>query len=91
MNRRRCAEAFYPLISYIRRSLELDILIHKTMKTQFVTDDRGEKLAVILPIKKYYKMLEEIEDIRMYDEVKAQGEETISFEEYLSQRNQNCT
>ena len=59
------------------------------MKTQFVTDDRGEKLAVILPIKKYYKMLdelEEIEDIRLYDEVKARQEESISFSEYLSKR-----
>jgi hypothetical protein len=43
------------------------------MKTQFVTDDSGKKLAVILPIKNYLKMveeLEEIEDVRLYDEAK---------------------
>ena len=58
------------------------------MKTQFVTDDHGEKLAVILPIKKYYRMLEEMEDIKLYDEVKARQEETIPFGEYLKKRKQ---
>lgn len=43
------------------------------MKTQFVTDDHGKKLAVILPIKDYEKILEDLEDledVRLYDEVK---------------------
>lgn len=41
------------------------------MRTQFITDNSGNKLAVILPIKEYNKMvdeLEELEDIRLYDE-----------------------
>ena len=40
---------------------------------QFITDDKGKKLSVILSIKDYKKMLEEledIEDVRLYDEVK---------------------
>ena len=43
------------------------------MKTQFVTDDHGKKLAVILPMKDYQKMvddLEDLEDVRLYDEAK---------------------
>lgn len=43
------------------------------MKTQFVTDDHGKKLAVILSIKDFQKMVEEledIEDVRLYDEAK---------------------
>jgi hypothetical protein len=43
------------------------------MKTQFITDDNGKKLAVILPMKGYTKMvkdLEELEDIKLYDKVK---------------------
>jgi hypothetical protein len=43
------------------------------LKTQFVADDHGKKLAVILPIKDYEKMIEELEDlddIRLYDEAK---------------------
>lgn len=59
------------------------------MKTQYVTDDNGNKLAVILPIKEYHKMLEdleELEDIKLYDKIKAKKEETIPFSEYLKKR-----
>jgi len=43
------------------------------MKTQFITDDQGKKLAVILPIKEYNKMLEELEDsedVKLFDQAK---------------------
>lgn len=43
------------------------------MKTQYITDDKGEKIAVVLPIKKWRKMLEkleELDDIKTYDKVK---------------------
>lgn len=59
------------------------------METQFITDAKGNKKAIILPIKKYEKMLEELEeleDIRLYDEAKARNEEYIPFEEYVEQR-----
>lgn len=60
------------------------------MKTQFVTDDRGKKLAVILPIKDYEKMVEELEDledIRLYDEAKKEDDgKRILFSEYLKKR-----
>jgi hypothetical protein len=59
------------------------------MKTQFITDDHGNKLAVILPMRDYQKMLEnleEMEDIKLYDEVKARKEEALPFSEYLKKR-----
>lgn len=60
------------------------------MKTQFVTDDHGKKLAVILPIKDYQKMIEELEDledIRLYDEAKKEDDgERILFSDYLKTR-----
>lgn len=60
------------------------------MKTQFVTDDHGKKLAVILPIEDYEKMIEELEDlkdIRLYDEAKKEDDgERIPFSEYLKKR-----
>jgi hypothetical protein len=43
------------------------------MGTQFLTDERGNKTAVLLPIKKYNKMIEQLEDlhdIKLYDEAK---------------------
>ena len=54
------------------------------MKTQFVIDDHGKKLAVILPIKEYYKMvddLEELEDIELYDAAKKGKQEFIDAED----------
>ena len=60
-----------------------------TVKENFVTDAKGKRIAVMLPIRDYKKMLEELEeleDIRMYDEVKNRKEESIPFEQYLKQR-----
>ncbi len=54
------------------------------MKTQFVTDDHGNKLAVILPIREYNKMvddLEELEDIKLYDAAKKGKQEFVDAEQ----------
>ena len=60
------------------------------MKTQYITDDHGKKLAIILPIKIYEKMLddlEEIEDIRLYEEAKQDDDgERILLSEYIEKR-----
>jgi hypothetical protein len=56
------------------------------MKTQFITDKNGEKIGVILPIKKYQQILEELEmleDQRLYDEVKSLNEPAIPFEKAI--------
>lgn len=54
------------------------------MSTQYITDDHGKKLAVILPIKEYNKMiddLEELEDIKLYDAAKKGDQEFIDAEQ----------
>lgn len=54
------------------------------MKKQFVTDDHGKKLAVILPIKEYNKMvddLEDLEDVKLYDAAKKGDQEFIDAEQ----------
>jgi PHD/YefM family antitoxin component YafN of YafNO toxin-antitoxin module len=54
---------------------------------QFVVNERGEKVAVVLSIEEYEKILEELEDlddIRAYDEAKASGETPIPLEEALA-------
>jgi len=59
------------------------------LKEQYIEDIKGKKLAIILPIDEYERMLaklEELEDIRLYDEVKAKNEVSDSFEEYLTKR-----
>lgn len=62
----------------------MNITKETTMVTQFVTDDHGKKIAVILPIKTYNKMLtdlEELEDIKSYDAAKSGKQEFIDAEE----------
>jgi hypothetical protein len=54
------------------------------MRPQFVTDDNGKKLAIILPMSAYNKMIEEledIEDVKRYDAVKARNEKSIPMDE----------
>ena len=47
------------------------------METQFLTDETGNRTAVLLPIKKYNKLiekLEDLEDVRLYDEAKSEDD-----------------
>jgi len=49
---------------------------------RFLTDEHGKKISVVLDIEEYEKMLEELEeldDIRAYDEAKASGETPVPF------------
>ena len=58
------------------------------METPFITDKKGNKLSAVLPSKKYIKLLkdvEELEDIRLYDAVKAHKEKSTSFNEFVKQ------
>ncbi len=60
------------------------------MKTQFITDGLGKKMAVILPINDYQKMLDSLEDLsdlRLYDQAKKEDDGSrISFDSYLKNR-----
>lgn len=60
------------------------------MDTQFLTDEKGNKTAVLLSIKKYNKLiekLEDLEDVHLYDEAKREDDGyRISFEDYIKTR-----
>lgn len=50
------------------------------MKTQYVTDNNGKKVAVIVPVKDYEKLLDELDElqcIKAYDKAKARKQEFI--------------
>ena len=56
--------------------------------TQFLTNEKGEKVAVVIGIEEYEKLLEELEDledIRAYDEAISSGETPIPFEQALAE------
>jgi len=58
------------------------------MKTQYITDNFGKKVSVILPIRDYEKImaeLEEREDIKAYDRAKARKSEPVPFKKALKE------
>lgn len=55
-----------------------------TTEIQFVTDDAGQRIAVLIGVDRYRQLLdalEEIDAIRAYDAAKASGDESVPFEE----------
>jgi hypothetical protein len=56
-----------------------------TLSPQYITDSQGNQVSVVLSVAEFQKLLElleEFEDIRLYDEVKSQNEERVLLSEY---------
>ena len=51
----------------------------KTAKIEYITDANGNKISVIIPVKKYEEILEDINDLLAFAE--RQNETTISFDQ----------
>ena len=54
------------------------------MEIQYLTNAKGKKKAIVLPIKMYEKILDkldELEDIRLYNEAKKNEESYIPIDE----------
>ena len=50
----------------------------------YITDIQGKRVSVILPVKEYERILEELEnreDVQLYDEAKSSKQEYLSAEE----------
>jgi hypothetical protein len=61
-------------------------------KENYVVDDQGNPIGVVLDIADYRKLLEELEElesIRAYDAAKASGDEAIPFEQAVAEIEQN--
>lgn len=55
-----------------------------TVTPQYITDNTGKKISVVLPIKDFKAImeeLEELEDIRLYDEAKKSNEPSIPIDD----------
>lgn len=58
------------------------------LRQQFIEDKQGNRIAVLMPIDQYNKMLEqleEIDDIRSYDAAKAEQDEIIPFDQAVNE------
>ena len=57
-------------------------------KERYVTDENGNRVAVVLDMEDYRKLLEDLdilESIRAYDAAKASGDRPIPFEDAIAE------
>lgn len=57
-------------------------------KENFIVDENGSRIGVVLDIADYRRLLEDLEEldaIRAYDEAIASGDEAIPFEEAIAE------
>ncbi len=52
------------------------------LSPKYITDEKGEKISVVLPISKFQELLEDIEDLAVVAE--RRDEPTISHEELVA-------
>jgi hypothetical protein len=54
------------------------------LNPQYITDNAGKKISVVLPMKDFIAImeeLEELEDIKLYDEAKKSNEPSIPIDD----------
>ena len=59
-----------------------------SLRQQFIEDKQGHRVAVLLPIDEYNKILErleEVEDIKAYDAAKTSDDEIIPFDQAIKE------
>lgn len=58
------------------------------VKEQYIIDENGQRVSVVLEIGAYQKLLEELEElesIRAYDQAKSRDDEAIPFEQAVEE------
>ena len=58
------------------------------IKERYLVDDNGNRIGVVLNIKDYQRLLQELEEldsIRAYDAAKSSGDEVIPFEQAVAE------
>jgi PHD/YefM family antitoxin component YafN of YafNO toxin-antitoxin module len=61
----------------------------RLVKPQYIIDENGQKVSVIIPISEYERiieLLEEMEDVQLFDEAKNDEQPSMASEEYVKQR-----
>lgn len=57
-------------------------------RERYLTDDQGNRVAVVLPIEEYERLLEaleEMDEVRAFDEAMASGDEEIPLEQVIAE------
>jgi len=66
-------------------TMEMIYMQRKTKIPEYLIDEKGNKKAVVVPISEWIQLLEELDDLRAYDEAKSEPSEIIPFEEAIRQ------
>ena len=59
----------------------------RELQAQYITDDKGKKTAVILPIEEFEELLEDLEDLAVL--LERRDEPTIPFDEVVAKLKKN--
>jgi len=57
------------------------------LQAQYITDEKGKKTAVILPIEEFEELLEDLEDLAVL--LERRDEQTIPFDEVVAKLKQD--
>ena len=63
------------------------------VKEQYIIDENGQRVSVVLEIGAYQKLLEELEELeslRAYDQAKSKDDEAIPFEQAVEEIEGGC-
>ena len=55
------------------------------VKEQYIIDENGQRVSVVLEIGAYQKLLEELESLWAYDQAKSRDDEAIPFEQAVEE------
>ena len=72
----------------MKRNLREGAYTMLSVKEQYIIDENGQRVSVVLEIGAYQKLLEELEElesIRAYDQAKSRDDETIPFEQAVEE------
>jgi hypothetical protein len=62
------------------------------IKPQYITDENGNKISVVIPFSEFKAIIEELEevlDIKLYDEAKAENDISIPIEQAFTEIEKN--
>ena len=59
----------------------------RELQAQYITDEKGKKTAVILPIEEFEELLEDIEDLAVL--LERRDEPTVPFDEVVTKLKQD--
>ncbi len=57
----------------------MDMVFPRKIKTQFVTNDKGRKVAVVIPIKEYEELMEDMIDLAAC--IECRDDESLPWEQ----------